>query len=307
MSKYTTELRYICETLAGLDESAGYDDVDSIITSALPSLFSFNFPIFDEEYRGVLERKIVKHYYTREICAETVGLWKLYLDRKLNEIMPYYNKLYLTELITFDPLHDIDLRRERSIAGSESGSGSNSSAGQRSSIASYGETGSYSRSVESTDERDYTGTSSGTNASESTITADDDHLEAYSDTPNNKLTNVTELDYLTSLTRNTADDSTHSIGQNVESGNFHNVAERGYDESVTEQTSRTTNETDNSSSNNTGNYSSSITTTESYIETLQGSTGGITYAKKIAEFRKNILNIDMMIIEELSDLFFGLW
>ena len=29
--------------------------------------------------------------------------------------------------------------------------------------------------------------------------------------------------------------------------------------------------------------------------------------KLISEYRKNLLNIDMQIIEELSDLFFNLW
>lgn len=47
----------------------------------------------------------------REIGTETYGLWHLYLDTTLNEIMPYYNKLYETELLKFNPLYDIDLKR----------------------------------------------------------------------------------------------------------------------------------------------------------------------------------------------------
>ena len=47
MSKYTTELRFICETYAGLDESVGGDSVENVITNALPKLFNFSFPIFD--------------------------------------------------------------------------------------------------------------------------------------------------------------------------------------------------------------------------------------------------------------------
>lgn len=105
MSKYTTELRFICETYAGLDESVGGDGVENVITKALPKLFNFNFPIFDESYRTILERKIVMHYYTREIGYETVARWKLALNTKLNEIMPYYNKLYESELIEFNPLY----------------------------------------------------------------------------------------------------------------------------------------------------------------------------------------------------------
>ena len=113
MSKYTTELRFICETESGLTESKGYNDVETIITGAIPKIFNFDFPIFDEAYRGVLERKILKHYYTREISEETYGLWKLRLNTKLNEIMPYYNQLYNSELLVFNPLYTTNLTRTK--------------------------------------------------------------------------------------------------------------------------------------------------------------------------------------------------
>ena len=105
MSKYTTEVRFICEHLAGLDESKGYDDTDDIIEAARPQIFDFEYPIFDEAYKPVLEHKILDHYYTREIGLETYGLWKQKLRAKMREIMPYYNKLYESELIEFNPLY----------------------------------------------------------------------------------------------------------------------------------------------------------------------------------------------------------
>ncbi len=109
MSKYTTEVRYICEHYAGYDESKGYDSIDDIIQKAIPKIFDFDFPIYDEAYRNVLETKILMHYYTREIGLETVPLWKLKLKTLLNEIMPYYNQRYESTLIKFNPLHDTDL------------------------------------------------------------------------------------------------------------------------------------------------------------------------------------------------------
>lgn len=109
MSTYTTELRFICEELAGLDTSKDYPDVNSIITIARPKIFNFNYPIFDENYKSVLEHKILKHYYTREICAETYGLWHLWLDERMNLLMPYYNQLYKSELLEFNPFYDVDL------------------------------------------------------------------------------------------------------------------------------------------------------------------------------------------------------
>lgn len=109
MSKYTTEVRYICEQESGLKGSVGYNTVDKVISDSIPGIFDFDFPIFDENYREVICTKILRHYYTREIGFETVGLWKLKLQTKLCEIMPYYNQLYESELIKFNPLYDTDL------------------------------------------------------------------------------------------------------------------------------------------------------------------------------------------------------
>ena len=112
MSKYTTELRFVCESYCGLNESEGYDKVEDIISKSRKRVFDFDYPIFDDAYKSVLETKIIRHYYTREICAETVGLWKLWLDARMNEIMPYYNKLYESELIKFNPIYATDLHKE---------------------------------------------------------------------------------------------------------------------------------------------------------------------------------------------------
>ena len=67
MSKYTTEVRYICEYYASLSESADYTSVNEIISKSRDKIFSFDYPIFDESYREILETKILKRYYTREI------------------------------------------------------------------------------------------------------------------------------------------------------------------------------------------------------------------------------------------------
>lgn len=125
MSKYTTEVRFICENSAGLSESEGADNIDSILDKCWNKIFNFDFPIFDEKYRQVLCKKILKHYYTREIAHETVGRWKLALNAKLNEIMPYYNQLYKSELLEFNPFYDVDLTRSREGSGTSNRTSNN--------------------------------------------------------------------------------------------------------------------------------------------------------------------------------------
>ena len=109
MSNFTTEVRFICESEAGALESKGFNCIDEILRKSVEKVFNFDFPIFDEKYRIPLETKILRYYYTREICDETVGLWKLRLYNRLNLIMPYYNQLYESALIKFNPLYDVDL------------------------------------------------------------------------------------------------------------------------------------------------------------------------------------------------------
>lgn len=159
MSKYTTEVRFICENSAGLSESEGADNVDSILDRCWNKVFNFDFPIFDENYRQVLCRKILKHYYTREIAHETVGRWKLALNAKLNEIMPYYNQLYKSELLEFNPFYDVDLTRSREGSGTSNRTSNN------------------------------TETNSGTskNVSGGSSTSNTDTLNRFSDTPQNSM------------------------------------------------------------------------------------------------------------------------
>lgn len=131
MSKYTTELRYICEKANNLDTSKGYSDVNTIIENARSKIFNFDYPIFDETYKPVLEKKIIKHYYTREIGEETVGLWQLRLDARMNEIMPYFNKLYESELLHFEPFADVDYTVSHQGRGTNTGTNNVETIGSR--------------------------------------------------------------------------------------------------------------------------------------------------------------------------------
>lgn len=74
------------------------------------------YPIFDEDYRRALNAKIVEHYWFREIGLETPQLFKRFLNRRMNEIMPFYNQLYESALLEFDPLsnHRMETKGESS-------------------------------------------------------------------------------------------------------------------------------------------------------------------------------------------------
>lgn len=243
MSKYTTQVRFICETLAGYDVSQGYGNVQEIINQTWDKVFDFDFPIFDEEYRSVLCKKILKHYYTREIGMETVGLWKLRLDTKMNEIMPYFNQLYESAKLEWNPLNDADYTKTHE--GEDAG--------------------------ESASDGTHTGTVGDVSHDETDGTV----WNVFSDTPQGALTNVQNETYLTDARKITED--RESDGRNT----------RTYNEA--------------------NGVDSSFSNTNEYIEHVVGKMPGKSYSKMIMEFRNTFLNIDVDVIDALSDLFMKLW
>lgn len=236
MSKFTTEVRFICETASGLTESTGFNGVESVLDKAWSKIFS-DFPIFDEEYRAELCKKILRHYYTREICCETVGIWKLFLSDKMNNIMPYYNQLYQSELLKIQPLVSV----ERSVE--HKGEGSDSHSSRR----------------------------SDSNKSQTTANGSTDTWSYYSDTPQGGIEGIQNNEYLTNATHNTGTDSTSSTLKGRSSGSETGSGERS----------------------------------ESYVNKVSGFEGN--QSEMLLKFRETFLNIDMMIIDELKDLFFMIY
>lgn len=83
------------------------------------------YPIFDENYRDTLNNKIVMHYWFYEIGHETESMFRFALNRKMAEIMPYYNQLYQSTKLTFDPLSTVKLSDDRTNTHTSSGDSSN--------------------------------------------------------------------------------------------------------------------------------------------------------------------------------------
>lgn len=291
MSKYTTEVRFICETAAGYTESVGYDLVEQTIQKAIPKVFNFDFPMFDESYRNVLCTKILKHYYTREICEETVGLWKLRLNTRLNEIMPYFNQLYKSELLEFNPFYDVDITTKND--------------GNKTENTRVTESDTEDRTGDGTSNRDVSDSSTTKNSASNAFTNNsnktnkDTQKDLYSDTPQGSLTNVDKEAYLTNARKITNDKSE----TDANTGSENSTDNTEYTDAFTEN--NTNSYSENTSRSKNGN--TNLTSTDAYIQTVKGKNGGASYSKLLDEFRKTFINIDLQIIDNLNDLFFGLW
>lgn len=70
------------------------------------------FPIWDENHRGELEKKIIEHYYFRQIGFETVGRFVFKLNTRLREIMPNMIKLYATTKYNYNPIENYNMEEQ---------------------------------------------------------------------------------------------------------------------------------------------------------------------------------------------------
>lgn len=267
MSKYTTEVRFICETKSGLTESTGSDNVDTVIANSWNKIFTTKTSFFDEAYRSVICSKILKHYYLREICCETVGIWQLWMNTKLEEIMPYYNQLYESTQIKFNPMHDVDLTRKHD--------GSSKQDKKETSGDTRKVSGNRDSSVSSSGSRN-------TNTSENNV-----NRNLFSDTPQGSITGIENETYLTDARKITDTKN----GNGTEESNSSEKSGSDYGETE----------------NKTGNVDGTVNSTEAYIETISGKQGSGTFSSMLNEYRTTLLNIDMLVIDEFAELFFGLW
>ena len=271
MSQFTTEVRFICEEKSGLEESKGFSDIDTILANSWDKIFTTQAYIFDENYRPVICKKILKHYYTREIGAETVGLWILWMNTKMEEILPYYNKLWESALLEFDPFKDVDYTRTGNRMGNST------------------------EEREGTSRTDSATTLNRNQSSNSTMTRNtsqnntDVSRDLYSDTPQGELNGVESNKYLTNA-RKITEQGNASGTQNDQNSSSGSETNRGTDAT-----------TGNTRDNRNG------TTAEEYVERLAGKMATVSYSELLEKYRKTFLNIDLMVINEFKDLFMNLW
>ena len=314
MAEYTTEVRSICEFYAGLRESKGQNDVMNIIERSRGSIFDFSYPIFDPSYKAVLETKILSHYYTREIGEETVGLWKHRLNSKLNEIMPYYNKLYESEAMKIDPLTNIFKKIEGNKNGTENGEDTRIIDAQIDGTKSTHESGNVIDSKVKHDNGSSGSTTTNNEDNHNTESYDNyheelDHTDKYSDTPQSQVTGL-DNGYLTNV-RDVHDDKTNTGKIKNDSTISATGSVSSHESKQTDETNSTNNttvasETDKERRSTIDTNKNNATTTDEYVEQISGYEG-ISANKLLKEYRDNILNIDLMIINDLGELFFTLW
>lgn len=280
MSKYTTEVRYICENIArSKDKDIDLYDMQNVVALSWRDILNLDMaidlsiiPIENEFVLQHLE-KITPHIllqnYTREIGCETVGLWKFRMQNKLNSILPYYADLFETLTLKYNPLEDTDYTSVREdLTNREDNFTVNESVNDIDTRAR--------QTAQKYDSSKY-GISKSTN----------DSSDRYSDTPQGTVQylEISNNMFLTNARLN----SDEANGE--------------YADTVDDTNNITENETKNKAYQRANSEHRYIENGGTDTTTVKGKSSGVSYAKLIKEYRSALLNINQMFFDEFKDMF----
>lgn len=164
-------------------------------------IFDFDYPLSSNINKEDFECMILNHYLMRRIGFDTLTIFKIKLDVKLNEIMPKYNKM-------FDSVYNWNIfdDGEKTVRSGTDNRNTNTSSNTSNTL---------------------TNTSNSNNISD----------RRKSDTPQNKLSNVRDGSYVTEYNydTNTATDSSNSEGTSNNTTNTKD--DNNYNETITKTNS----------------------------------------------------------------------
>lgn len=335
LAEYTIQVRTILSSLNGNSNESGLNNANALIHNTWDKVFNA-YPIWDESYRETLSCKILNHFFMREICCETVGLWKFYLNQKMNEIMPYYNELYKTIWEDFTDLYNDTNLTRTNTSDMESNTEDTSSSTNKfngtiagetteeTSVISKNESGSTSESEntgtsDSNNTTSSNGNDSNTTTSSKSVTSN--NLTKHSDTPQGTISNVEEGSYLSDVTKdnnenneNGSSTSENNTQMNATSTGYVSSTDKSNSETITNENSETignkqgntTTKTDNTTTDET-NKAVNYNDLKHFEEIVKGKSGGVSYVELLEKIRDSIINIDILIIGELEECFMQIY
>lgn len=221
--------------------------------------------------------------------------------------MPYYNQLYKSELLEFNPFYDVDLTRDsknnhKGEDAFQKNSTSNSSGKTSGNVDNVGKV--IDNSTESSTSKDES-TSSTKNTAESSSTSN--NKQRYSDTPQGSIADLEKDKYLTNATITDGVVKDKSSASGSDEATTTHSSNTGKESTTDTTTKEQRNGTSENATNGKENGISNNSSIDDYLEHVKGKQGGASYATLLKEYRETFLNIDMMVIRELNDLFMLLW
>lgn len=300
-----------------------------------------HYPIFSESHRQELNDKIVNHFRYREIGYETITQFIFALNRKMFEIMPFYNQLYESEELEISALTNYSYDEISKKTGNDllekTGTDTNKQTGDSTRTDTGTQTNEQTGADKQTFEDVKNKTTYGSNENENTTTTSDvkhgqttttdgtdTSKRVHSDTPQGMLSaNFPESANYASdadVTKNTNASTVSQGGTDSTSGTVKGTkGKSGSDESVQTGDIVTTHDTQGKLTNdlaskNEFNTDSSTTygsnakqNYDNQLSTNKKGYQGISPSELLQKYRETFLNIDMLVIEDLEELFISIF
>lgn len=301
MAKYTEQIAEIVDFYAWEQPNATYQQKIDI---AKKKIFDFDYPIFDENYRGVFEDHFIKHFFMYEIGQETFMQFKMRLEIWLLTNMPYFNKLFESELIEFDPMENTRVKTEYtkiSDTDKDRTQGINETQGITGDITASGNANGTEGNVGTSSKN---GTTDGTNQSRTTDQSFERKME--DETPQDRLgitandgtgliNHASQIDEARKTASGTSDDTTH--------GAFENTGRSTSDTNTHSEFSNQGHSQTDSELKNDLTEKQLINNVEDYVQNRAGKIGVTNYADMLMKYRNTFLRIEVRIFNEMRELF----
>lgn len=300
-----------------------------------------NYPIFSESHRQELNEKIVNHFRYREIGYETVHQFIFALNRKMFEIMPFYNQLYESEELEISALTNYSYDEISKKTGNDLLEKTGTDTNKQTGDSTRTDTGTQTNEQTGTDKQTFEDvknkTTYGSNENENTTTTSDvthgqttttqgtnSSKKVHSDTPQGMLSaNFPESANYASdadVSKNTNSSTVTQGGTDSTTGTVKGTkGKSGSDESVQTGDIVTTHDTQGKLTNdftsknefnadNTITYGSNAKQNyDNQLSTNKQGYQGISPSELLQKYRETFLNIDMLVISELEELFISIF
>ena len=250
-------------------------------------LFDFSYEFDDQKFRAQLEQAVIDYYYNYEIGVETPQEFKRRFQAKWLSFIDYYNLLYNTTLLTYNPLTNYKMTE----ALEQLATSSNTQNSETDTTSNGTTTQEGTDVLKQTTSTDSTRTDNLT--ANTTTSSEGSGNEKTSDYPQQPIAGGDFLEgEKTSTTNTSGTNNTTNTGTQTNAGT-------GKNDSTTTSDNTSLSE---DSSNTTGTLTAEGTTNTNYEKTIEGLTG-TSYQELIAKERQNIIRLIPMVISELKPLF----
>lgn len=271
-------------------------------------LFDFTYQFDDPKFKAEIEQALINRFYFNEIGQETPDRFKHRFMTRFKRIIPYYNNLHNTTLLSYNPLVNYTinegLNQLAEATNNQENTGVSTSSQDSTTISTN--TGSTISDTDATSTTDTTGNTLTTNDTQtltdgSTTSTTNEKGSDYPDTP------IAGATFLAEEKQSTGSSTNDSLSKNTGTVDTDNTS---HSEGMTSNSGTTSSKDDGSSTNEstlTGSTKNDIvtrgTTTSNYEKTIEGLTG-TSYQNLIRQERDNLTRIIDSIIEEMKPSFY---